>query len=264
MLNTRYAAGAPIWVDLGTPDPERVNAFYRSLFGWEFQSGGPEVGGYSLYQTDGKTVAGVMTVAAEQAPPAWMIYFKTPDADATGKAVEQAGGGTVYEAMDVGDLGRMGVFTDAQGVGFAVWQPGTNKGLDLVDAPNSLVWTELCTPDIEAAKEFYGSVFGWGSSTASFAEGSYTMVHPAGGTEDDMFGGLWSLSDSPEEAEGGPYWIPYFQVADMDAVLAKVEPSGGTVRVARMDLAGVGSFAKLADPCGARFALMQPEAPSAG
>ena len=46
--------------------------------------------------------------------------------------------------------------------------------------------------------------------------------------------------------------------ARRDAVLAKVEPSGGTVRVPRMDLAGVGSFAKLADPSGARFALMQP------
>ncbi|MEW1924812.1 VOC family protein [Streptomyces sp. NPDC088360] len=264
MLNTRYVVGAPTWVDLGTPDLEGAHAFYRALFGWEFQSGGAEFGGYGMYQADGKAVAGAMTVTADQSPPGWTLYFKTQDADATAKAVEQAGGSTVYEAMDVGDLGRMAVFNDAQGVGFAVWQPGTNKGLDLVDAPNSLCWTELYTPDIEAAQEFYGSVFGWGATTQAFEGGSYTMVHPAGGTENDMFGGLWPLSDAPEEVDAGPYWTPYFQVTDMDAVLAKVEPSGGTVRVPRMDLAGVGAFAKLADPAGARFALMQPEAPGAG
>ncbi|MGW6054621.1 VOC family protein [Streptomyces sp. NPDC055189] len=263
MLNTRYVAGAPTWVELGNPDLEGAHAFYRALFGWEFQSGGAEFGGYGMYQADGKTVAGAMTVTADQAPPAWTLYFKTPDADATAKAVEQAGGTTVYEVMDVGDLGRMAVLRDAQGVGFAVWQPGTIKGLDLVDAPNSLCWTELYTPDIEGAREFYGSVFGWGTSTQAFEGGSYTMVHPAGGTENDMFGGLWPLSDAPEESAAGAYWTPYFQVTDIDAVLARVEPSGGAVRVARMDLAGVGSFAKLADPSGARFALMQPEAPNA-
>lgn len=264
MLNTRYVVGAPTWVDLGTPDLEGAHAFYRALFGWEFRSGGAEFGGYGMYQADGKTVAGAMTVIADEAPPAWTIYFKTADADATAKAVEQAGGSTVYEPMDVGDLGRMAVLKDAQGVGFAVWQPGTNRGLDLVDAPNSLCWTELYTPDIKAAQEFYGSVFGWGATTQAFEGGSYTMVHPADGTEDDMFGGLWPLSDAPDEAEAGPYWTPYFQVTDIDAVLAEVEPSGGTVRMPRMDLAGVGSFAKLADPAGARFALMQPEAPGKG
>ncbi|MGW7269504.1 VOC family protein [Streptomyces sp. NPDC054864] len=261
MLSTRYVVGAPTWVDLGTPDLDGVHDFYRALFGWEFRSGGAEFGGYGTYQADGKTVAGAMTVPADQAPPAWTIYFKTTDADATVKAVEQAGGSMVYEPMDVGDLGRMAVLDDAQGVGFAVWQPGTNKGLDLVDAPNSMCWSELYTPDMKAALEFYASVFGWGTTTQAFEGGSYTMVHPAGGTENDMFGGLWPLSDAPEEVEAGPYWTPYFQVADIDAVLAEVEPAGGTVRVARMDLAGVGSFAKLADPSGARFALMQPEAP---
>ncbi|MCX4671600.1 VOC family protein [Streptomyces sp. NBC_01381] len=264
MLSTRFLTGAPVWVDLGTPDLERANAFYRALFGWEFQSGGEQFGGYGMYQSGGKTVAGAMTVPVDEAPPSWTIYFKTPDADATSKAVEQAGGSVKYEAVDVGDLGRMAVFTDAQGVGFAVWQPGTIKGLDLVDAPNSMNWTELYTPDIAAAAAFYGTVFGWGTTTQSFPGGSYTMIHPADGTADDMFGGLWPLADAPEEAEGGAYWTPYFQVTDIDAVLAKVEPAGGTVRVPRMDLAGVGSFAKLADPSGARFALMQPEAPSAG
>ncbi|MGW7065380.1 VOC family protein [Streptomyces sp. NPDC054855] len=264
MLNTRYVVGAPTWVDLGTPDLEGAHAFYRALFGWEFLSGGPEFGGYGMFQTDGKTVAGAMTVPADQAPPAWTIYFRTTDADATVKAVEQAGGSTVYEAMDVGDLGRMAVLSDAQGVGFAVWQPGTNKGLDLVDAPNSMCWTELYTPDVTAAQEFYAAVFGWGATTQAFEGGSYTMVHPAGGTADDMFAGLWPLSAAPDEAEAGPYWTPYFQVTDIDAVLAQVEPAGGTVRTPRMDLAGVGSFAKLADPSGARFALMQPEAPGAG
>ena len=37
----------------------------------------------------------------------------------------------------------------------------TKSGLSIVNQPNSLVWNELQTNDLEAAKAFYGAVFGW-------------------------------------------------------------------------------------------------------
>lgn len=57
MLTTRFVDGSPNWLDLGTPHLDAAVSFYSGLFGWQFQTGGPEVGGYGLFQLDGKSVA---------------------------------------------------------------------------------------------------------------------------------------------------------------------------------------------------------------
>jgi len=261
MLTTRYVTGAPNWIDLGTPDIEVANAFYGGLFGWEFLSAGPEAGGYGMFQLSGKTVAGGMTVTEEQGPPAWSVYFQSPDADATAKAVEQGGGSVVFEPMDVFDFGRMAIFTDPTGVAFATWQPKENKGLDVVTDENSFCWAELYTQDPATAVSFYESVFGWEVSEMPFPGGTYTMVKPAEGAEDSGFGGVVPLASDPVEAEAGAYWLPYFEVADVDATVAKATELGGKVRMAPIDMEGVGRFAKLADPYGARFAVIKSAYP---
>ncbi|MGW0531299.1 VOC family protein [Streptomyces sp. NPDC003032] len=259
MVGTRFVTGAPVWVDMCAPDLGSVVPFYRELFGWELQQGGPEVGGYSQFQISGRTAAGAMAMAADEAPPAWTLYFRATDVDATAKSVEQLGGSTLVEAMDIRDLGRMAGFTDPAGVPFSVWQQGQLKGLDVLNEPGGLVWTELYTPDVAAATSFYGSVCGWRTTEMTFPGGSYTMVHPADGTEDDMFGGIVPLDSDPTEE--GAYWLPYFQVDDCDDTVAKAERAGGAVRMRTVEMAGVGRFAKLADPAGARFAVLQPSPP---
>ncbi|NUL05275.1 VOC family protein [Streptomyces lunaelactis] len=259
MLTTRFVTGSPNWIDLGTPDIEAANSFYGGLFGWTFQSAGPEAGGYGMFQLGGKTVAGGMTVAPDQGAPGWSLYFQTPDADATAKSVEQGGGAVVVEPMDVFELGRMAIFTDPSGAGFATWQPGQIKGLDVVNAPGSLCWAELYTPDPGQGLRFYSGVFGWETSSMPLPDGSgsYTMLNPAGTSADDMFGGVAPLASDPVEAAHGPSWLPYFEVADCDATVAKAQELGGTVRMAPVDMEGVGRFAKLADPAGGHFAVLQ-------
>ncbi|MFJ2768581.1 VOC family protein [Streptomyces sp. NPDC087300] len=259
MLNSRFPTGAPVWVDMCAPDLGSVSSFYRELFGWELQQGGPEFGGYSQFQLGGRTTAGAMAMPADEAPPSWTLYFRTPEVDATVKSVEQAGGGTLFEAVDIADFGRMAGLTDSAGVPFSVWQQGQLKGLDVLNEPGGLIWAELYTPDVTAALGFYGSVFGWGTTEMPFPGGSYTMVHPADGTADDMFGGVVPLDSDPAEATA--YWLPYFQVDDCDEAVAKARRTGGEVRMEPVSMEGVGRFAKLADPAGARFAVLQPSPP---
>ncbi|MFV0126801.1 VOC family protein [Streptomyces sp. HMX112] len=259
MLTTRFVTGSPNWLDLGTPDIEGAESFYRELFGWTFRSAGPEAGGYGMFQLDGGTVAGGMTVPPEQAPPAWTVYFQTPDADATADAVRSAGGTVAFEPMDVFDLGRMAVFTDPEGVGFAVWQPGANKGLDVVGVPNTLCWVELRTPDPGGATAFYGSVLGIESNTVPWPDGSgsYTLLGPGGTDADATFGGVVPLGADPVEAADGPCWVPYFEVTDPDATAVRAGRLGGAVRTAPADLGGVGRVAGLTDPYGARFSVIR-------
>ena len=201
MLTTKYVPGAPNWVDLGVPDTDAAAAFYGAVFGWQFQSAGPDAGGYGMFTLGGKTVAAVGPLMREGASPSWTLYFHTPDADATADAVRRAGGAIRAEPFDVFIQGRMAQFSDPTGATFAVWQPGETIGLDAVTDPGTLAWTELHTTDPAAATSFYRSVFGWVTQDMPMEGFSYTVIQPAGGGEDSGQGGIIQLS--PEMTAAG-------------------------------------------------------------
>jgi predicted enzyme related to lactoylglutathione lyase len=256
MLSTNYLPGTPNWVDLGTPDVEAAVAFYSTLFGWTYESAGPDAGGYGMFTLDGKTVAAVGPLSEPGAASSWTLYFCTPDADATAKAVREAGGTVRVEPMDVFTQGRFAQFSDPAGAQFAVWQPGETTGLGAVNDPGTLCWTELHTTGQAGAKEFYRSVFGWVAEDMPMGEFSYTIVRPAEGDDSSGQGGIVPLS--PEESGAGttPRWGAYFEVADCDATVATATQQGGTVTVPAQDVPGVGRFAELSDPAGASFAVI--------
>ncbi|MFE4664804.1 VOC family protein [Streptomyces sp. NPDC056716] len=258
MLSTHFVSGAPNWVDLGTADIDRATTFYQALFGWQFQSAGPGAGGYGFFQLDGRTVAGVMPTDPGQGPSAWTVYFQSPDADATAETVQKMRGKVLAEPLDVMGQGRTALLTDRADVPYGIWQPGRLKGVDVVGEHGSLIWLELYTRDIAAAAGYYNAVLGWETSSVLYPGGSYTCVNPSGQGEDSMFGGLVPLDEDPVEAGGEPYWLPYFSTADPDVVCARARELGGTVRVEPVEVPDVGRVARLADPFGARFALLRP------
>jgi predicted enzyme related to lactoylglutathione lyase len=156
------------------------------------------------------------------------------------------------------DLGRTAVFADPSGARFSVWQPGTHTGFDVAGESGGVSWTELYTRDESAAFDFYREVFGWGSSSMPFPDGSgsYRMAYPVGEGPDAMFGGFVPLNSDPVEKGSAPHWLLYFEVDDCDATVATAGDLGATVRMAPTDIEGVGRFAKLGDPNGAGFAVM--------
>jgi predicted enzyme related to lactoylglutathione lyase len=255
MLTTRYVDGAPDWLDLATPDISGAQSFYGGLFGWDYRLAGPDTGGYGFFRTNGKVVAGGMTVEPEQGPPGWTIFFQTSDADATCSAAEEAGGSVRFKPMDVMDQGRMAVLAEPAGTSFGIWQPLANKGMDAVNEKGALCWTELYTPDVRAVTGFFGSVLGWTTEETPFSGGTYTIASPASGGADSGFCGLVPLSADPRASAS--YWLPYFAVADPDASRTQAQELGGRALGTAMDIEGVGRIAQLADPYGARFAVFK-------
>jgi uncharacterized protein len=263
MLTTSYVAGAPNWVDLGSPDIEASTSFYTELFGWTFQSAGPDAGGYGMFQVDGKNVAAIGPLGEEGASSAWTVYFHTPDADLTAKTVEQAGGAVRFAPFDVFAQGRMAGFTDPTGAEFAVWQPGETRGLDMVTKAGSLCWTELHTADAMAARTFYHTVFGWDAEDNPMPGGmTYTVISISGGGRDASIGGVMQLGDEARAAGTTSHWLPYFEVTDVDTVVATARGNGGGVLMGPADMEGVGRMAALTDPFGARFSVIKSEQPS--
>jgi uncharacterized protein len=257
MLSTNYAPGTPIWTDLSAPDIDAAAAFYRAVLGWEFQSFGPEAGGYGVFTLDGKTAAGLGPLQGEGGKPSWIVYFQTPNADATAEEVAKAGGTVLAEPMDVFTQGRMAQFADPTGAAFAVWQPGETKGLEVVNDPGSLCWTELLTADPGAAVSFYREVFGWSTQEVPMGDVAYTLIQPRGGGENSTQGGIMPLSQEARAAGSGPVWLPYFEVANCDTAAASAPEHGGTVIAAPMDVPQAGRFATLADPAGAVFCVIK-------
>jgi predicted enzyme related to lactoylglutathione lyase len=250
----RYDNGVPSWVDLGSPDPDAAAAFYQGLFGWEYQEGPPEAGGYRLATLRGRAVAG-LGPAQNPGPPVWATYVSVDDAKDAMAKVADGGGTVVVEPFDVMGQGHMGVFQDPQGAFLSVWQPGEMAGAGIVNEPGTYSWSELLTTNVDAAKSFYNKVFGWGADTAGEGPSAYTEWKIG----DRSVGGMMA---KPAEmpAEVPPHWAVYFTVEDADAAAAKATGLGGSLIMPPMDIQP-GRFAVLADPTGAAFNViaLKPE-----
>jgi hypothetical protein len=251
---TSYAPGTPNWVDLGTPDPEAATAFYGPLFGWTFDPGEnpEETGGYLSAMKDGRPAGGVMRLMQEGQPPAWSSYLSVEDADAALAAVEANGGSVAVPAMDILDIGRMGFFVDPTGAFCGVWQPKTFHGAGVVNEPGAFAWNELETRDPDAAKTFYGAVFGWTYEDHEMGEmGTYTEWKLG----DASVGGMANVTGRvPDEVPA--HWMVYFGVEDADAAVDQIKASGGQVHFGPVDIPA-GRFAMAADPWGAAFAVIK-------
>jgi len=109
--------GALTWNDLAAPDPAIARPFYERLLGWTFEEI-PDAGGYTTIRNRGQLNGGAMP--APGAPPAWVPYFATEDADAALARVEALGGRRLNGPMDVPG-GRIVVVADPQGAVFALF-----------------------------------------------------------------------------------------------------------------------------------------------
>jgi predicted enzyme related to lactoylglutathione lyase len=231
--------GVPGWVDFGSSDFEASTAFYGALFGWEAGPPSPEFGGYTIFTLDGRAVAGGAPLMSPEQPTAWSTYVIVEDAAATTSRVALAGGRVLVEPMAVSDQGTMGVYVDPSGAAIGVWQPGEMKGGEVFNEPGSLTWNDLMTDDVEAAKAFYGTVFGW---DAVDSDSRWEL-------DGRQVAGVSPVEDSPQ-------WAVTFSVTDCDAAAALIPVLGGTVLVPPADAPPGGRVARAMDPGGARFAMI--------
>jgi predicted enzyme related to lactoylglutathione lyase len=254
---TSYAPGTPCWIELsGTPDIEASEAFYRELFGWEMpeQDDSVQLGGYRRAQLGGRDVAGVSPRMQDGQPTVWATYVSVDDAEATLARVTEAGGEAIVAPMDVMGMGTMAVFTDPTGAVCGIWQPGTFAGAELVNERGAFGWNELDTRDPAAAKQFYGTVFGWGfEDEESERTGTYTIWKLG----EAQIGGMLDMNAIEMPAEVPANWLTYFAVEDVDAAVEKVRAGGGSVMNDPIDIPP-GRFAVVADQFGAAFAIIQP------
>jgi predicted enzyme related to lactoylglutathione lyase len=241
-----------MWVDHTSPDVQRSAQFYGQLFGWQAQDMGEQMGHYTMFTYKGKTVGATTPPMSEGTPPSWSTYIATANVEETARKVAEAGGKTIVAPMQVMDQGSMAVFTDPTGAFFCVWQPAAHKGAELVNTPVSFCWNELATRDLNAAKDFYKKVFGYGVKSNPMPEGGEYVEWQVNGRS---VGGAMAMG-SMYPPQVPPHWLVYFAVANTDETVKKAQELGGNVINPGMDTPQ-GRMAVLSDPQGAAFAIIQ-------
>jgi uncharacterized protein len=267
-----YIAGVPCAVDTSQPDPEAAVGFYDGLFGWEFEDVMPPESErrYFVARLRGLDVAAVGSTPVDGPQTAmWNTYFWVDSADEAASKVRDAGGGVVSEPVDVPpDAGRTAIFTDTEGAVFRVWQAKENKGAQLVNEPGSLNLNGLNTRDVEGAKAFYGSLFGWRTIDVNGFE-MWTLpgfgdflerdnpdlrkqmaVADAPDGFEDVVASVNPIAD--DQPDTPAHWSVTFAVDDADARAAKATELGGKVIVPPFDAPWV-RMAVISDPQGATF-----------
>jgi uncharacterized protein len=254
-----------IWYELMTTDADGARDFYASVVGWDIETESNAPMGYRMISASDGPVAGLMPLTDEMqsggARPCWAGYINVDNVDATAKAATAAGGSIHMPPWDVPGIGRMAFIADPQGVPFYVMQP--TPPADNADAESNsfaattpmvghCAWNELSSTDPEAAKAFYGRLFGW------VKDGEMDMG-PLGKYEfwKDVAGRFALGAVMPKMAEMPiPMWMYYFRVPDIDIAVSATTQKGGCILQEPIEIPG-GDYSMVGmDPQGAPFGLV--------
>jgi uncharacterized protein len=257
---TEYAAGEFCWAELGSPDVEASASFYGDLLGWERERYEPDPEGYWYFRHGGRLVAGLEGLRAGGQLPAWLGYVRVDDLGATAAKVGEAGGTVLAEPLEVpGSAGSLAICQDAEGAVFGLWQPGELRGAELVNEPGSWTWSNLMTRDPDAARDFYGKVFGWEAAQPEGAPDFIWNWQVDGQRWPEGLGGLMRMgTDMPPDAPPG--WQTYLMVERADEAVATTTSAGGRLIFGPLDVP-VARMAVVLDPQGASVALLESRYP---
>ncbi|MEU6181229.1 VOC family protein [Streptomyces coeruleorubidus] len=248
----RHTPGTPCWVSLMVHGPTATQEFYGTLFGWEFQPGPQQLGPYVRALLDGHDVAGIGRLPPDRhLPIAWTPYFASENVDLTAETVRSCGGTIGVGPLDAADAGRLAIGSDPSGAVFGVWQAAAHLGTAVSGVPGTPAWNELLTFESATVAKFYRTVFGFQEEPVVSADFDYVTLNLGGAP----VAGIHGLGQALPR-DRGPHWVTYFQVADMDDTLDHLVHLGGQVLRPAHDTAH-GRVAAVADPEGARFALLQ-------
>jgi predicted enzyme related to lactoylglutathione lyase len=120
--------------------------------------------------------------------------------------------------------------------------------------PGRFCWVDLAASDADAAKTFYGQMFGWMSSEQAADGGSFTRLRRSG----QDVGSVYQLSARHLENGVPSHWTPYVRVDDIDAVVQRAVALGGEIIVRPFAVAGTARIALILDCVGAQAGLWEP------
>ncbi|MBN9176967.1 MAG: VOC family protein [Microbacterium sp.] len=102
----------PAWFDVSTPNPDRTQRFYRSLFDWQIT----QVDDTYALVTDagGRQIGGMGKAGSESPYVGATTYFSVADVTATLEQARSLGGTSLFGPVQT-PMGHIGAFLDPDG-----------------------------------------------------------------------------------------------------------------------------------------------------
>lgn len=193
--------GDVVYASVWSPDAARAAAFYSSVLGWRISA-------------DGRAVQGLGQHLGLWSTPSHRTTFLSHAVADISAAVARvrAAGGTAADAVQE-SYGLSAECVDNQGLPFALHQSSPAAAQETF-AQGEIVYLTMFVPSSQAARDFYGSVFGWTFTPGQIddgwqVQGPHTMFGLHGG--------------HPSSAV-----LPMYSVSDVHAAVARVRSAGGT------------------------------------
>ncbi|MET1086029.1 MAG: VOC family protein [Arthrobacter sp.] len=122
-----------------------------------------------------------------------------------------------------------------------------------VPTPGAPCWIDLMTSDVDAARRFYGALFGWEYRTGDEEKyGGYVTAWKNGKS-------VAGIMQKDQNQEAMPdVWSTYLRTDDAAATAKAVAAYGGQVYMPPMDVPGQGHMAIFGDATGATIGVWQP------
>ncbi len=238
-------SGHVVWHDLITPNLAQSQAFYSSVFGWQFQAVNDS---YTLASLDGKLIAGMAELDNKQNASHWLSLISSKDIAAVSEKTIKAGGKVLVSSTEIKGRGTIAVLEDPQGAVFSLINT-VNGDPEAQQTDNGWIWQEVWSDNPEQSKAFYQSLGNYSAQSKPLNNGNYSYL---------------ALNGTPAigfvkkpDAEIGNTWVNYIKVADVDATLLKVTAAGGIVLMAPNDKVRNGSVAIIRDPAGAGIVIQE-------
>jgi hypothetical protein len=228
--------------------------FYRAVMGWSFEQRVDSDGlPYYVAMSAGEPVAGVRPI--QQPVTDWTIYLATGDlAGLVGRSTA-LGGWTLEEAHVVPRVGTKAVIESPAGGRFGACEIAPDWTFT-AGLPNSLAWAEFVTHMARQADQYFGELFGYTGRQVGDGYDDDYMVWYAG--DDSVIGRVRMMPGTP--ADVSARWITHFRTPldrGFDESLHIAHDAGARLRL-RPYGSPLGKVAVMADPTGARFALIDP------
>src|ERR1700737_2885981 len=122
--------------------------------------------------------------------------------------------------------------------------------------PGTFSWADLTTTDQEAAKEFYGGLFGWKANYMPAGEG---VVYSMQEIDGKPVAAIAPQQQAQADAGVPPMWNSYITVESADAAAAKAAELGASVHAPPFDVMDAGRMAVIQDPQGAFVMVWEPK-----
>ena len=129
--------------------------------------------------------------------------------------------------------------------------------------PNRIVHFEIEAVDQERAKKFYSQAFGWQMQQMGPDMGNYVIVTTGDPNEPGGINGGIMGPPTPMSKELNAFSC-VVDVANIDEAVKNVRAAGGEVLIEKMDIPGVGLYARCKDTEGNYFTMLQAAPRAAG